>query len=251
MDGIITTFAIVCAAVGAGLGNKTVIVMGLANLVADAISMGLGDALSEKAEYDYVKREVSPLHSTPLHSTPLHSTPLHSTPLHSTPLHSIPFHSTRRPHDAPLLTFPLPHPFTPPRHTRTQYDREAWELENHPEGEKTEMVELYEENGVPKEDAEIIINTMAKCTSVVTTRNTRTLSSSSIHTHIQYSITLVHLLSSSNAPSVTGSFSARVCGTWLRPVLPLRVAIPFITVPAPTFYRPPTLLGIRITLYPI
>mmetsp|Transcript_6635 Transcript_6635/g.15784 ORF Transcript_6635/g.15784 Transcript_6635/m.15784 type:complete len:285 (-) Transcript_6635:356-1210(-) len=99
LDGIITTFAIVCAAVGAGLGNKTVIVMGLANLVADAISMGLGDALSEKAEYDYVKRE---------------------------------------------------------------YDREAWELENHPEGEKTEMVELYEEQGVPKEDAEIIINTMAK-----------------------------------------------------------------------------------------
>ena len=44
LDGIITTFAIVSAAVGAGLGNKTVIVMGLANLVADAISMGLGDA---------------------------------------------------------------------------------------------------------------------------------------------------------------------------------------------------------------
>ena len=28
------------------------------------------------------------------------------------------------------------------------------------------MVELYEENGVPKEDAEVIINTMAKCESV-------------------------------------------------------------------------------------
>lgn len=31
--------------------------MGLANLIADAISMGLGDALSEKAELDYIHRE--------------------------------------------------------------------------------------------------------------------------------------------------------------------------------------------------
>ena len=31
--------------------------MGLANLVADAISMGLGDALSEKAELEHVRRE--------------------------------------------------------------------------------------------------------------------------------------------------------------------------------------------------
>lgn len=57
LDGIVTTFAIVSAAVGAGLSQKTVIIMGVANLVADAISMGLGDALSEKAEMDYVKRE--------------------------------------------------------------------------------------------------------------------------------------------------------------------------------------------------
>eukprot|EP00615_Pteridomonas_danica_P001058 CAMPEP_0114359166 /NCGR_PEP_ID=MMETSP0101-20121206/22811_1 /TAXON_ID=38822 ORGANISM="Pteridomonas danica, Strain PT" /NCGR_SAMPLE_ID=MMETSP0101 /ASSEMBLY_ACC=CAM_ASM_000211 /LENGTH=301 /DNA_ID=CAMNT_0001502569 /DNA_START=38 /DNA_END=943 /DNA_ORIENTATION=+ len=57
LDGIITTFAIVSAAVGASLSKKTVIVMGLANLIADAISMGLGDALSEKAEVDYIRRE--------------------------------------------------------------------------------------------------------------------------------------------------------------------------------------------------
>lgn len=57
LDGIITTFAIVSAAVGASLDRKTVIVMGLANLIADAISMGLGDALSEKAEMDMVQRE--------------------------------------------------------------------------------------------------------------------------------------------------------------------------------------------------
>jgi|AntAceMinimDraft_5_1070358.scaffolds.fasta_scaffold75010_3 hypothetical protein len=33
LDGIITTFAIVCAAIGADLSKKTVIIMGLANLM--------------------------------------------------------------------------------------------------------------------------------------------------------------------------------------------------------------------------
>jgi vacuolar iron transporter family protein len=37
--------------------NCQVIVLGLANLFADAISMGLGDALSEKAEMDMIARE--------------------------------------------------------------------------------------------------------------------------------------------------------------------------------------------------
>ena len=99
LDGIITTFAIVSAAVGASLGFKTVVVMGIANLVADAISMGLGDALSEKAEQDYVKKE---------------------------------------------------------------FERENWEMENAPEGEKHEMIELYEQQGYSKEDATTIITTMAK-----------------------------------------------------------------------------------------
>ena len=45
LDGIITTFAIVCAAVGAGISRKAVVVMGFASLVADAMSMGLGDNL--------------------------------------------------------------------------------------------------------------------------------------------------------------------------------------------------------------
>jgi VIT1/CCC1 family predicted Fe2+/Mn2+ transporter len=34
-----------------------VIILGFANLVADGISMGLGDYLSEKAEIEYVKAE--------------------------------------------------------------------------------------------------------------------------------------------------------------------------------------------------
>jgi len=101
LDGIITTFAIVAAVAGTGgkLGNEVVILMGLANLVADAISMGFGDFLSEKAELDFVKHERA---------------------------------------------------------------REEWELENFPEGEIMEMIELYESKGFSKEDATLIIETMAK-----------------------------------------------------------------------------------------
>lgn len=78
-----------------------VILMGVANLVSDGISMGLGDYFSEKSEKDYIKNE---------------------------------------------------------------WMRETWELENYPEGEKQEMVELYEGQGMDKEDAATIVNTFAKCT---------------------------------------------------------------------------------------
>ena len=58
LDGVITTFAIVCAVAGSGeLSGKVVIMMGVANLCADAISMGLGDYLSERAENDYIAKE--------------------------------------------------------------------------------------------------------------------------------------------------------------------------------------------------
>ena len=57
MDGIITTFAIVAAVAGAGLSTNTVILMGVANLVADGISMGLGDYLSEVAERKFIDWE--------------------------------------------------------------------------------------------------------------------------------------------------------------------------------------------------
>lgn len=42
--------------------------------------------------------------------------------------------------------------------------RERWEMENYPEGEVNEMVEIYIEKGFSKEDAETIIKTMAKNT---------------------------------------------------------------------------------------
>jgi len=52
LDGIITTFAIVSGVAGAKLQIGTVLIMGFANLAADAISMGMGDYLSSKAEID-------------------------------------------------------------------------------------------------------------------------------------------------------------------------------------------------------
>ncbi len=76
---------------GAGMSTDTIILMGVANLVADAISMGLGDYISSKAEADAVQKE---------------------------------------------------------------YDREKWELENYPEGEYKEVIEIYEtKHGVSNADA--------------------------------------------------------------------------------------------------
>lgn len=99
LDGIITTFAVVAAVSGADLPGNVVILMGIANLVSDGISMGLGDYFSEKSEKDYIHNE---------------------------------------------------------------WKRETWELKNYPEGEITEMIELYEEEGMSKEDATTVVRTFSK-----------------------------------------------------------------------------------------
>jgi VIT1/CCC1 family predicted Fe2+/Mn2+ transporter len=49
MDGLVTTFAVVAGAEGAGLSSKVVIIMGLANLIADGFSMSVGSYLSAKS----------------------------------------------------------------------------------------------------------------------------------------------------------------------------------------------------------
>jgi len=50
IDGIVTTFAVVAASVGAGLDSSIIIILGLANLFADGFSMGISAYLAEKSE---------------------------------------------------------------------------------------------------------------------------------------------------------------------------------------------------------
>lgn len=45
---------------------------------------------------------------------------------------------------------------------KTEKKREKWELENYPEGERREMIELYIARGVSEEDATNVIETLAK-----------------------------------------------------------------------------------------
>ena len=49
-DGLITTFAVVSSVTGADLGSGVALVLGLANLLADGISMGAGDYLGRRSE---------------------------------------------------------------------------------------------------------------------------------------------------------------------------------------------------------
>lgn len=51
-DGIITTFAVVAGVSGAGLNPRIILILGIANLLADGFSMAIGDYLGEKAEAD-------------------------------------------------------------------------------------------------------------------------------------------------------------------------------------------------------
>ncbi|HCC23016.1 TPA: hypothetical protein DF272_02445 [Candidatus Falkowbacteria bacterium] len=99
LDGAVTTFAIVAGVAGASLSVGVVLILGFANLIADGISMAVGDFLSSKAENEYKK---------------------------------------------------------------TERKREQWEVENHPDGEKLELIELYQEKGIAKPDAEAIVASISK-----------------------------------------------------------------------------------------
>lgn len=59
IDGTVTTFAVVAGSAGAGFDPGVVLILGIANLVADGLSMSVGDFLSTKSEiqnYDRHKR---------------------------------------------------------------------------------------------------------------------------------------------------------------------------------------------------
>ena len=57
LDGIITTFAVVSGVAGASLGTSVVLILGMANLLADGFSMATGAYLSTKSEQEYYDKE--------------------------------------------------------------------------------------------------------------------------------------------------------------------------------------------------
>lgn len=56
-DGIVTTFAVISGAAGAALSSGVVVILGLANLIADGISMGLSSYLSLRSRLEFERRE--------------------------------------------------------------------------------------------------------------------------------------------------------------------------------------------------
>ena len=50
VDGVVTTFAIVAGVAGAGLGAGVAMVLGVANMLADGLSMGAGNFLKARAD---------------------------------------------------------------------------------------------------------------------------------------------------------------------------------------------------------
>ena len=94
LDGIITTFAVVSGVAGAKLGSDILLVLGLANLLADGFSMATGAYLSSKSDQEYYDRE---------------------------------------------------------------RERERWEVEHYPEGEKAELLEVYSQRGYNSADAAALV----------------------------------------------------------------------------------------------
>jgi VIT1/CCC1 family predicted Fe2+/Mn2+ transporter len=90
LDGIITTFAVVSGVAGADLSADVVLILGIANLLADGFSMATGAYLSAKSDREYYQRE---------------------------------------------------------------WQREAWEVDHFPEGERAELYEIYRGQGYPDADA--------------------------------------------------------------------------------------------------
>jgi VIT1/CCC1 family predicted Fe2+/Mn2+ transporter len=99
LDGIITTFAVVTGVAGAQLGTSIILILGLANLLADGFSMATGAYLSTKSEHEYYRKE---------------------------------------------------------------WEREAWEVEHFPDGERMELIEVYRSRGYSEEDARQLVEIQSK-----------------------------------------------------------------------------------------
>jgi len=56
IDGVVTTFAIVAGAAGAGYTSTVAFVLGVANLLADGLSMAVGNYMGTKSQRQFVQR---------------------------------------------------------------------------------------------------------------------------------------------------------------------------------------------------
>ena len=101
LDGIITTFAVVSGVAGANLDTSIIVILGLANLLADGFSMATGAYLSSKSEKELYDKE---------------------------------------------------------------RERELWEVQHFPAGEKSELYEIYRQRGYLEEDASALVEIQSKDT---------------------------------------------------------------------------------------
>lgn len=98
-DGIITTFAVVSGVTGAALSSGVILVLGIANLLADGLSMAVGNYIGSKSEQEYYE---------------------------------------------------------------TEYEREKWETENIPEGEREELREIYAAKGLKGKELDNLVTALTK-----------------------------------------------------------------------------------------
>jgi vacuolar iron transporter family protein len=59
-DGIITTFAVVAGVAGGGLSLEAILIVGAANLLADGLSMGVGNYLAIRAHESVLEAQALP-----------------------------------------------------------------------------------------------------------------------------------------------------------------------------------------------
>ena len=55
-DGAVTTFAVVAGVIGASLSPSIVLILGFANLLADGLSMAVGNYLASKTRIEYIEK---------------------------------------------------------------------------------------------------------------------------------------------------------------------------------------------------
>ncbi|HTE57266.1 MAG TPA: VIT1/CCC1 transporter family protein [Verrucomicrobiae bacterium] len=65
IDGAVTTFAVVAGATGARFDTKVILVLGVANLIADGFSMGVGSYLSTKSEQELMVKKSESIKDEP------------------------------------------------------------------------------------------------------------------------------------------------------------------------------------------